>query len=71
MLGHPVFGGVTPHNWYLSYTIAGVTVRLLLVMIYKIILKTGKISILSQNVSLMKHLKILSISINCVETLNI
>jgi hypothetical protein len=43
LLGHPAFGGVTPHNWLLSLTIAGVIVTIFIVATLQIILKLAKL----------------------------
>jgi len=43
LLGHPACGGVTPHNWYLSITIAGVIVTLFIVATLIVILKLAKL----------------------------
>lgn len=43
LLGHPACGGVTPHNWYLLLTIAGVIVTLFIVTTLTVILKLAKL----------------------------
>jgi len=43
LLGHPACGDVTPHNSYLSLTIAGVIAALFIVTTLTVILKLAKL----------------------------